>query len=209
MVLGDRAGVEAPDVTHLDAVLCALRVYRYRILTAIRTLHPLAGCLPVPELRVPGDLVEFAPPIAALDDVLDRACRHDAMEWADAFRDCPHLPMEAAVAINALMHRWRSLLIATAPKSEVDDHWFARYARDDLARRYEQPDVVLATASCVRQFDHSITGTNLRDLQPGDMFSTDAGLTWQACADQLPEGRTTDDGGRGSIGPRLHAANFS
>lgn len=132
------------------------------------------------------------------------------MEWADAFRDCPHLPMEAAVVINVVMHRWRSLLIATAAKPEVDDHWFARYAyaRDDLVRRYEQLDTLLATASCVRQFDHSITGANLRDLQPGDVFSTDAGVTWQACAGRFLEGRTTDDGGRGSTGPRLHPANF-
>lgn len=181
-VLGDQPSSEALDEPRLHTVLRALWIYRNRILTAIRNAHPTPGCLPVPQLRVPQDLDEFPALMAELNHVLERPCGHDASPWAAAFRNCPHAPMGTAVVIHCLLDRWRSLLFATSRQPEIYDPRQLPYLQDDLMGRYEQLDTLLVKATGLRQLDHAITGANLGDLKVGQVFSTDAGANWQACA---------------------------
>uniref|UniRef100_UPI003F4993A8 hypothetical protein n=1 Tax=Amycolatopsis sp. CA-096443 TaxID=3239919 RepID=UPI003F4993A8 len=87
---------------------------RVRLLLLFGRAHPLPGCLPVPEIRVPADRSGFDEAAAEIFRNLFTEHGHRAQAWITAREDCTHLPDAVVNLVHAAVLAWYRLLLSAA-----------------------------------------------------------------------------------------------
>ncbi|MET9260290.1 hypothetical protein [Amycolatopsis sp. NPDC004079] len=96
--------------------------------------HPLPGCLPVPELRVPADRTGIAEAGTEMYANLFTEHGHRATSWIAARTSCTHLPAEQVNQIHSLLCCWYRFLLSAARHVE-DENKYSPFDLDWCAAR--------------------------------------------------------------------------